>query len=157
MYQTILIAMYQYDDRYIAEAFRDLWQLHLPELTSAQPLPHPPNDNNHRQDHRPRDHSISPSTVMASDCESPRVSSAAYSTHAGMAGLVGAGHLGDEFVENRLTEGVEIRRHHDKRIRATHDIVAIVGFEPAGRIGVVGTPRQRLRGQDHEAVDGDAL
>ena len=40
---------------------------------------------------------------------------------------------------------------------AADHVVAVIFVEPAGRIGVLGIPRQRRVAQDHQPVDGDAL
>ena len=40
---------------------------------------------------------------------------------------------------------------------AADHVAAVIFVEPAGRIGVLGIPRQRRVAQDHQPVDGDAL
>src|ERR1700730_900527 len=74
-----------------------------------------------------------------------------------MQSRAGGRDFGDQFVDNRLAERVEVLRPHYERVRPPRHVVAVIGFEPARRGGVVLVPRQRLITQDHKTVDRYAL
>ena len=66
-------------------------------------------------------------------------------------------HLGDHFFDDRFAERIEMPRHQHECAGAADDIVAIVIFQPARRIGVVGISGERRFAEDNQAVDGNAL
>src|SRR5262249_18395589 len=70
--------------------------------------------------------------------------------------VLDAGDFGDQLVQDRLAEGVEILCYHYERTGAADHVVAVIVVETAGRIGVIGVPRHRPFAQDDEAIDGHA-
>src|ERR1043166_4165348 len=69
----------------------------------------------------------------------------------------GRRHFGNELIDQRLAERVEVlRRHHEGAWAADH-VLPVVIFQAAGRIGVLRVPRERAFAQDHQAIDRDAF
>src|ERR1700720_2998364 len=52
-------------------------------------------------------------------------------------------HLGDQLVDQRLTEGVEVLRGHHEGARAADHVLAVVILETAGRVGGLRVPGER--------------
>ena len=81
----------------------------------------------------------------------------AVSTHDDVRRRRQEGNLGDQLLDDRPAERVEILRHQDECAGAADDVVLVVFLEPAGRVGVLGVPGHRPVAENDQAVDDDAL